>query len=134
MQDSCRRMRSLQSGSTGSSCSVPGMSFSSLMGFSLVDRQIRFRQVELQQVRAACQGERTDGLGSGTRPRLQQVRDVLAGEGVEAERVLYGAGGGFITVDLRQGEDLAQMRTSIQPARTQPLVVGGSVMAEREEL
>jgi hypothetical protein len=110
------------------------MSFSSLMDFDLVDRQIRFRQVELQQVRAACQGQRADGLGFGTSSRLQQVRDVLAGEGIEAERVLEGPRSGLIAVDLRQGEDLAQMRTGIQLARGQSLVVGSGVVAQRQEL
>src|SRR5438445_10284898 len=107
------------------SSSESGVLFSSLMGFGLVDGQIGFREVELQQVRAAGERQWADRLSSRASSRLQQMSDVLAGEGIEGECVLEGTRGGVLAVGLQQGEDRAQVRAGVEAAGGESIVVGG---------
>lgn len=58
------------------------------------------------------------------RARLQQMRDVFAGEGVEDERILNGPATGLGAIDLGQGEDLADMCARVEAPGQECLVVG----------
>src|SRR5579883_2587339 len=114
--------------------SPSGVWVSSVIGFGLVDGQVRFRQIELEQVRAAGERQRTRWIALQAHPRLQQVRDLLAGEGVEDEGILERPRGGGLAVDLGEGEDLANVRAGIEAPGGEAFVVGVRLRRERQEI
>ena len=48
------------------------------------------------------------------------MRDVLAGEGVEDERILDSAAAGLLAVDLGEGEDFATCPRALKRRATRP--------------
>src|SRR5689334_20143007 len=88
--------------------SVAGMIVTSLwvIGQSVLDfvaREIRLGQFELEQVRSPSERKWAHGRAAAG-ASLEQVRDVLAAEGMEGEPVGDRAGSGLGAVDLGEGE------------------------------
>jgi hypothetical protein len=102
------------------------------MVISFIEEEIGFWHLDLEEVLAAreVQGAR---FRKRTGAALEEICDVLAGEGLEGESVFHRASHRFDPVDIAQGHDLAQMMAGIEAPLLQFLVVLLCPWGERQE-
>ncbi len=62
------------------------------------------------------------------------MSDVFAGEGVKDERILERTAAGLWPIDFGEGEDFAGVSAGIEAPREEPLVIGGGLARECQEL
>src|SRR5215831_13914637 len=98
----------------------------------LVVVEIWGSDVDVEQIMATGELQRS-WFRQGPGPRFQDVGDVFGAEGLKGKPVGDGARHQVGRIDLRQGEDFADVMAGIEPALLQAVVIGRRVGREREK-
>ena len=101
-------------------------------GFGVVNGEVRFGQVQFEQVGGAGQVQGA-GFGQLALALLQDVGDVFAAVGVVVVGILEGPGDFVRAVDFDQGEDFLDVMAGVEPALLELLVIFGSLRAQTQE-
>src|SRR5215831_13352154 len=98
----------------------------------LVVVEIWGSDVDVEQIMATGELQRS-WFRQGPGPRFQDVGDVFGAERLKGEPVGDGARHEVGRIDLRQGEDFADVMAGIEPALLQAVVIGRRIGREREK-